>query len=225
MATRRGWDGPAHRRAYELALDGWTAAEIDRELQRLVDAGTLPRDSVRGLRSIERLVGEVRPKDPSGRWRLSVAEGEDAPFLLATRVAVMEETGGRTRDISIGAVAWLRVIHVVAPDLEPPTAYRLARLYLSRMEREQDTGDLDAWLAFGPWRSPAAAAAYERAVDAEWISASPAALNWASRVVLAANVPVSPGVDPHVSGDLAWTGVVAESLASDAEGMEIEADS
>jgi hypothetical protein len=210
MATRRGWDGPLVRRVFNLALDGWSAAEIERELNRLVESGSLVLDRVPTLRTVERWVKDVRPNHSSGRWRLDVSDGEDAAFLLAVRVAVMDVTDGRVRDLSVASVAWLRVILAVAPDLEPTAAYRLARLYQSRVERKQDTGNLDAWLAFGPWRSPQAAAAYERAVERGWIEGSPVTLNWASKVVLAASVVASSGGQTSL-GSVTWTEVLGEA--------------
>ena len=185
MATRRGWDGPVARQAEAWALDGLTAAEIARELDKLVLSGSLSPDQVPHIRTIQRHVKDVRPVDPSGRWRLSVVDDDDAAFLLSARAAVISATEGRVREISVAAAAWLRAIHAVAPDLEAWSAHRLARSYLSRIEQKQDTGDLDAWLAFGPWRGKEAAAAYERAVRAGWIDHWPSPLNL-PRIVIAA---------------------------------------
>jgi hypothetical protein len=209
MATRRGWDGRLLRKVDGLALDGWTAAEIVRELDGMERSESFTADRVPGIRTIERWVKAIQPKDPSGRWRLSVVDAEDAAFLLAVRAAVISGTEGRVRELTVTTVGWLRAIHAVAPDLEPWSAHRLARSYLSRIERERDTGDLDAWLAFGPWRGKEAAASYERAVREGWVDHSPSALNWPSRVVIAA------GVAAEVSSDLSWVDVLAEDLPGD----------
>jgi hypothetical protein len=206
MTTRRGWDGRLLRKVDGLALDGWAAAEILRELEEEVRSGSLTADRVPGIRTIERWVKDTQPKDSSGRWRLSVVDAEDASFLLTVRAAVISGTDGRVRELTVATVGWLRAIHAVAPDLEPWSAHRLARSYLSRIEQEQDTGDLDAWLAFGPWRGMEAAAAYERAVREGWVDHRLSALNWPSRVVVAAGVSGEP------SSDLAWVDVLAEDL-------------
>jgi hypothetical protein len=185
MATRRGWDGRLLRKVDGLALDGWAAAEILRELEEEVRSGSLTADRVPDIRTIERWVKATQPKDRSGRWRLSVVDADDAAFLLTVRAAVISGSEGRIRDLSVAVAAWLRAIHAVAPDLEAWSAHRLARSYLSRIEQKQDTGDLDAWLAFGPWRGKEAAAAYQRAVGAGWVDHWPSALNL-SRIVIAA---------------------------------------
>jgi hypothetical protein len=209
IATRRGWDGRLVRRVEALALDGWTAAEIERELDKLVSSESLTADRVPDTRTLQRWVKAIQPKDTSGRWRLDVGDAEGAAFLLTARAAVTSESEGRIRELSVAATAWLRTIHAVAPDLDPWSAHRLARSYLSRVEREQDTGDLDLWLAFGPWRSAEAAAAYERAVREGWVDHSPSGINWPSRVVIAA------GVAGQVTSDLAWVDVLAEDLPGD----------
>jgi hypothetical protein len=217
MATRRGWDGRLLRKVDGLALDGWTAAEILRELEEGVRSGSLTADRVPNIRAIERWVKAIQPKDPSGRWRLSVADAEDAEFLLAARAAVMSSTEGRVREVSVATAAWLRVIHAVAADLAPIWAYRFARLYQVRVERKADTGDLDALVGFGPWRSEQAAAEYERAVDAGWVVRSPTTIdmNLPTRVVLVAGDPPTADGEPHLHGGLDWVGVLAEGMDAD----------
>ena len=217
MATRRGWDGRLLRKVDGLALDGWAAAEILRELEEEVRSGSLTADRVPTIRAIERWVKAIQPKDPSGRWRLSVADAEDAEFLLAARAAVMSSTEGRVRELSVAAAAWLRVIHAAAPDLAPIWAYRFARLYQVRVGRNEDTGDLDALVGFGPWRSKRATAEYERALDAGWVVRSPTTINMnlPTRVVLVAGEPPSADGELPLWGDLAWVGVLAEGMDAD----------
>ncbi len=217
MATRRGWDGPVARQVEAWALDGLIAAEIERELDKLVLSGSLSADRVPNIRTIQRHVKDVRPVDPSRRWRLSVADDDDAAFLLSARAAVISATEGRVREISVAAAAWLRAIHAVAADLAPIWAYRFARLYQVRVERNEDTGDLDALLGFGPWRSKRATAEYERALDAGWVVRSLTAINMnlPTRVVLVAGEPPSADGELPLWGDLAWVGALAEGMDAD----------
>ena len=217
MAPRRGWDGPVAQRVVQWALDGLNGAEILRELDKMVLSGSLSADRVPNIRTIQRHIEDVRPIDPSGRWRLSVTDDDDAAFLLGTRAAVISATEGRVRELSVATAAWLRVIHATAPDLAPIWAFRVARTYQARVEREADTGDLDALVGFGPWRSEQATAEYERAVDAGWVVRSPTTinLNLPTRVVLVAGEPPTADGGLHLHGGLEWVGVLAEGMDAD----------
>jgi hypothetical protein len=172
-------------------LEGRSPAEIERDLLGRADKGEFGesgRQWVPALRTIQRDVKFIRPPDPSGGWAFQPTEGEDAAFLLATLATVITQTGGRVSRLTNGVAAWLQAIHAAAPDLDPWTAFTLAHMYQARSDRNLDWDDLDAWLAFGPWRGGEAAERYEKAVREGWIPPSPVAMNYASRVVIAAGL-------------------------------------
>jgi hypothetical protein len=214
VTTRRGWPPEIVDKVFSLALDGLTPPEILRRLDADLARGVVTVDKLPDLRTIQRWVKELSALDRSGRWRLTpAAEAADA-FALTARVEVMTETEGRVSEISNETESWLLTIHAVAPDLDPVSAHRLARLYLARGAHARDTGDLDAWLGFRPWQSDAAAARYEAAVAAGWIKPPPSGLNLATRVFVAAGAATASGGQfTGQSPDLRWVGPLVEADA------------
>src|SRR5689334_5782673 len=110
------------------------------------------------------LFGCVRATSMPGLswWRLGHINGRsfqrslvdaiaDASFTLLVLRAVIKQTDGRS-SLTAATARWVEAIHRVAPDLDPWNAYRLARLYVARADAGNTT-NLDAWLAYAPWRS------------------------------------------------------------------------
>jgi len=193
------------------ALDGLTPTEILRRLDEALAREAITAEKLPDLRTIQRWVRELRPADRSGRWRLGPADDASAGFVLAARAELMTETEGRVSEISNEAESWLMIVHAVAPDLDPLTAHRVARLYQMRTKQGRDTGDLDAWLGFSPWQSDAAAARYEAAVAAGWIEPPPNGLNFSARVIIAASTAaLSGGQYSAESLNLRWVDPLAE---------------
>ena len=193
------------------ALDGLASTEILHRLDMALARGAINAEKLPDLRTIQRWAKELRPVDRSGRWRLGPADDATAGFVLAARAELMTETDGRVSEISNETESWLLVVHAVAPDLDPLTAHRAARVYQLRTEKGRDTGDLDAWLGFSPWQSDAAAGRYEAAVAAGWIEPPPSGLNFASRVIIAASTAaLSRGQYSAESLDLRWVDPLVE---------------
>jgi hypothetical protein len=189
MATRRNWPREVVDMVTLLALDGLTPPEILRKLDKAWTSGALAVEKLPDLRTIQRWVKELRPVDRSGRWRLGPTDAAGLGFVLTARAELMAETDGRVSEISNETASWLLTVHEVAPDLEPLSAHRVARLYQVRTEQGGDTGDLDAWLGYGPWRNDKALARYEAAVAGGWIKPPPPpGLNFLARVVKAASL-------------------------------------
>jgi hypothetical protein len=198
MATRRKRSRLAAVMAVEedLALRGHSPAAILRDLQDRAGKGDFPAEWIPSRRTIERDVNEIQPPDPSGLWSFSPVEGEDATFVLTTLATVIYQTGGRVTRLGNRTADWVQAIHAVVPDLDPWNAFVLARMYEARGERNLDVDDLDAWLAFGPWRGPEAASRYGEVVSKGWVALSPVAMNVASRVVIAAAALGAPDKAP-----------------------------
>lgn len=198
MATRKKRSRQAAISAVEqdLAMKGLSPAAIERDLQDRAGKGEFPAEWIPSRRTIERDVNEIQPPDPSGLWAFSPAEGEDATFVLTTLATVIYQTGGRVARLGNRTADWVQAIHAVAPDLDPWNVFVLARMYEARGERNLDVDDLDAWLAFGPWRGAEAASRYGEAVSKGWLSLSPVAMNLASRAVIAAAALPVPDESP-----------------------------
>jgi hypothetical protein len=161
MAKRRRYiDGDVLEAIQQLALDQpeWPAALIQRELDKnLKFCDRLPT-----LRTFQMIVKEARPPDPSGPWSLADAEAGDVALVLPVLAAVVAKTQGSRQHITRAEAEWLVKLRGAYPDLDPWLAYRLARLYMARVDRREATVDLDLYLAAAPWRGGEAEAQYRR---------------------------------------------------------------
>lgn len=138
-----------------LALRGWKAPAVRAFLRKQFGKTRTP-----DLRTIQRWVKKFTPQDPSGPWQLAEATGEDAALVLPVLAELIEASGGRLNIISNAKAEWIVRLRHVADDLPPWTIYELAHVYMLRRERQDSTDDLDAFLAFAPWRTPEGAERY-----------------------------------------------------------------
>lgn len=165
MAPRQKVDIPVQRKIRALALQGFGAAVIERELRKDEDiAGRLPT-----LRTVQRYVAELTPTEKSGDWSLVDSEPEYVGTILEVLAAAIRRTGGQKRSLTKTEADWILIVRSAAPDLPAREVYPLARLYLLRQERNESTLDLDSLLAFAPWRGPSAMTLYRAAVTANQI--------------------------------------------------------
>lgn len=153
MATKkRGrpkFDGDIMDAIDAYADEGWSPAQIHRELGKRAEfASRLPT-----LRTVQRYVSD-RPYDPSGTWSLEQAQPDELETLLPILAAVIERTEGRLTYLTNTEAQWLTRLGRVAADLGEWMLYRLARMYIRRKDAGEATDDLDAYLAFAPWRGP-----------------------------------------------------------------------
>lgn len=147
-----------------LALDGFRPAEIHRRLPGLLGTNDVPT-----LRTVQNIARQVTPRDTSEDWGVATDASEDAAVLLPFLASITERTDGRIRRLTRNEAAMVARLLRAVPDLPAETAFRLARDYLGRMEHGQDAADLDAFLAFAPWRDEASAVRYYRAFQHGWI--------------------------------------------------------
>lgn len=180
MAKRRRYiDGDVQAAIEDLALNStWTPSQIERELLKEEQFKNEDRETgtrLPSLRTIQTIVKEVRQLDLSGRWELPDADADGgAALVLDVLAAVIEETKGRRQYLTKMEAAWVIRIRRAAPDLPPSfDTYRLARLYMTREHWQMPSPDLDALLAFAPWRSEERRQAYVRALQEEWIPEIP----------------------------------------------------
>lgn len=160
MAKRRRYiDGDVLEAIEELARDQpeWTPAQIERELERDSKLqGRLPSS-----RTVQMIVKEARPADPSGPWSLADAEAAEAALVLPVLATVVAKTRGGRTWITQAEAEWLVKLRGAYSDLEPWEAFRLARLYMQRVEDRRETLDLDLFLACAAWRGGEAQAQYQ----------------------------------------------------------------
>jgi len=182
MAKRRRYiDGDVQEAIEELAIEtDWTPAQIQRKLEKQERFKDESRDTgtrVLSLRTTQKIVKEARHRDLSGRWELPDADDDGAAALiLDVLAAVIEETEGRRQYLTKMEAAWVTRIRRAAPDLPPSfDTYRLARFYMAREHWQMPSPDLDALLAFAPWRSEERRQAYVLALQEEWVPEVPTA--------------------------------------------------
>lgn len=100
-------------------------------------------------------------------WSLQRAEPATVPILLETLAVIIEETGGALTSLTVAESAWVLRVQAAAPELSPWHRYLWARRYIDRTAAQADsTVDLDAVLAFRPWRGEGEQRRYEGAVEA-----------------------------------------------------------
>ena len=119
------------------------AAEMRKRFRRLKTA--LP-----STRSVQEMVKEYRPPDPSDWWSLADADLNDAPLVLDTLAAVMNMVKNPRQSVTVDHATWIVRVRRACPEMNGWDAWRVARRYLVREARGKDTADLDALLGFWP---------------------------------------------------------------------------
>lgn len=161
MARRRQprIDGDIQDIIDELALKRWGPSQIHKRLQLLEDQGKLPL-SPRGetripdVRTVQRRVKDLTPRDPLVPWRWWEDDPDDARLALDVLAEVIVRTEGRVTQFTQREAAWISRLCRMLPDVPPWAIYMLARGYYMVVEDEgpQYLAPEDL-LFFTPWRS------------------------------------------------------------------------
>ena len=139
----------------EVQSGNRSATEIREKLIERVDsAANVPH--VKTIRDMIRELSVVGFEP----WALADADADDAAILMPMVTEMIDESAGGYPQISKHLAEWMVHIARAAP-LTPPAVVRyLANLYLRRQSFTEPTDDLDAFLAFAPWRSEKATWVY-----------------------------------------------------------------
>ncbi|MDA0265152.1 MAG: hypothetical protein O3A93_13930 [Chloroflexi bacterium] len=132
-----------------LAAINWTPAQIHRELSKRQEL----KPPLPTLRTVQRIVKEATPKDPSGPWNLAKSDTEHSRIILDLIAYLINRTEGRIHSITEKEAEWYVKVHFAAPDLEISSAWLLTRTYMRRSEGYSSTEAMDAYLALKPWAS------------------------------------------------------------------------
>lgn len=169
---RRRFPDEVYQAIYRMVREeGITnAAQIH---ERLVKAfpDTAPTD-----RTVRTIVRELLPPDPSGPWQPGP---DDDPEEAARVLEAMAEAVARAKDKpawklpSRERARWIAWIRAGWPDLDPVAALVLATDYWARRANNKPTEDLDAFLAFAPWRSPEAYRRFQKLADQGLVPSPP----------------------------------------------------
>jgi hypothetical protein len=159
-----------------LALDeGRSGAAIQRELSFMHARGELPKtEHVPDVRTVQRIIKEdLGIGAPPPSWS-PTGSGGGSRQLLDTLALVIQRTEGRIRSLSVAEAECFTRLEPLTAGMSPLKLWRLARLYVARAVLKKTVDDLDAYLAFAPWRNIRAAVTYQDAVDAGWVPQIPA---------------------------------------------------
>lgn len=170
MATprlkKRRIKGHVQEKIEVLALRRRSAKQIYDQLSEDED---IDPDDLPTLRTVERIVNDVRPRDTSAPWSLADSDADNVPAVLETLAAVIEFTEGRVTHLTRAQATWIARIRRAAPDLALWRVYLVAMMYQKEEEKNADASGLDAYLAFAPWRSREDALRYQKAFQAGYI--------------------------------------------------------
>jgi hypothetical protein len=102
------------------------------------------------VRTIQRIVRTVRSPDLSGSWTLAQASPDEARAVLPVLALVLER--GYVDRLTLDEASWIYKLALIARDLPLQRLWLAATSYRVRVAHKLPTGDLDAFLAFAPWR-------------------------------------------------------------------------
>jgi hypothetical protein len=111
--------------------------------------------------------GERWPDDGSGAWSIADNHGVDAALVLPVLARVTTESGGRRTSVTRDEARYISRIRQAAPELDLWRVWRLARRCSSARAANRSTPEVDAFLAYAPWRGDPRP--YVDAVTAGWI--------------------------------------------------------
>lgn len=147
------------------------AAEICRYLERKFEGTNVPVPSERSIRN---LVRELVPPDPSGPWVPGEGDPEEDALVLETAAEWVRRTRKRRwPKLTQERARWIAWVRRGWPDLDPVIAFVVAEDYRARRANEMDTTDLDAFLAFTPWRGEQFYRQWAEAIEQERIPQPP----------------------------------------------------
>lgn len=145
----------------ELMLAHFSAPAILRELDRLKTAGELT-GQVPGLRTIQRLMAEIKKRDQSGPWSFGDSAELDSAPVLDALAAILVDSAGRIQSVTRREAELITRVARARPEIPPDDQWRIARQYIARAEQGEEATDLDILLALAPWRSDEARVRYSK---------------------------------------------------------------
>jgi hypothetical protein len=148
------------------AMKGRKPAQILRWLEDQAEfAGRAP-----DVRTVQRYAKSVAGSDPSAPWSLVDSPVGQARVVLDVLTIMIRESEGAVRVFSRAEADLIARIAMVAPEAPAIHKWRLARYYLECQAKGEPTRNLDALLAFNPWRDGALGwHRYYQAVNDGWI--------------------------------------------------------
>lgn len=177
-AVRDRTPGPIEEAIIDLTLRGYTPVQIagvlPGEVRKIAKREGWKSSKVPHLRTIQRIARRVKPSDQSGLWRIDDSAPAAARHVLDFLALAITESEGRVTTVTRMEAEWIARFREVGPPMSFEQTARLLSVYGDRRERETTTADIDAFIAFAPWRSRRAAALYMTAVVRGQVPLAPA---------------------------------------------------
>ena len=115
--------------------------------------GHVEQPAVPSARTVQAIVKQYRPPDPSTAWSLADAEEDEGRLVLPVIAELAERTQGARRYITNAEADWIVRVRRAALSLEPWQAFQIAALYRAKQARSESLVDLDLYLALSVWPS------------------------------------------------------------------------
>lgn len=104
-------------------------------------------------RTVRNIVRELAPPDPSEPWQPSPDDDPEGAALVLETLSAVALSRGKWPQVTKEHALWIAWLRKGWPDMEPMLAFSLAEDYRARHANQRTTEDLDALLAYTPWRS------------------------------------------------------------------------
>lgn len=196
---------------YLATTTQWTPSQIFEKVSDDLAKDKKNKLIMPSKRTVERMVKHYcsmsKPGD-SDTWSVADSEPEDAALILKVLADVMLFTHGEKPTFTRQEAKWVLKIGKMLPEAYSLTQiWLLAKDYVVAETRHQETGHLDAYLAFKPWKNNDRYRTYEYAVNHKWI---PPHDNWIFDGLLTPTYGMSALVDKPLSLSFLWWGLKRE---------------
>lgn len=149
--------------------------EVRARIEQLADGSQMPAGEIHRIieeefgevhaphvRTVQDMVEEARTLGPSELWEFADAKPEHIVLVTPVWVTALEQGVRLTKK----QVRWIIPVRSLAPDLPSEDVWRIVGFYaMEERIATQSRDELDALLAFAPWRGVANAERYFAAVN------------------------------------------------------------
>ena len=163
--SRRRISGEIQEHIEELGLKGWSATQIQESLD---NDPHIKEEDIPSLRTIQRVVAELKVEDNSGTWDWGESNEDIRPVLDVLR-NVVTMTEGRVNSFTNREAKLVAKVREAAPNLYGEVVYFIVLEILRRKSKGASVHDIEGFLAFRPWENPELRRDYTETVRRKWI--------------------------------------------------------
>lgn len=176
----------------EKALKRWGPSQIYKHLELLEAQGKIPLGPKgesripESVRTVQRRVKDLTPRDPTGPWRWWEADPDDGRLALDVLAEAIVRTEGRITQLTQREADWISRLRRMLPDVPLWVIYLLARGYMLQEDEGPQYIAPEDILLFTPGRSPEHEQRWLRVLELREEGKAPPERPWAIRL------PVDP---------------------------------